>query len=314
MTDNVTKSTSLAELTTKANEVGRPLPPLEISMFTDAGFNLTQRMAVCLSKSTIVPKAYQDNVSNCVIALNIAKRIDTDPFMVMQNLYVINGSPAWSSKFLIATFNKNPKFTSLRFKFEGTRGENDFGCRCVSFDKETKSELIGSLVDVQMAHDQGWWTRMGSKWPAMTEQMLMYRAASFFIKVYAPEISLGMDTMEEAVETIYGLDGIFRVSTDEIKPTFEPKPEVKAKVDIKSVLPVPAAKPTAPKLFDKKEPEPVADKFSAKTLVIEHLAMINVTAGAAVSKFTPNKSIHDYNDNDWLELGKHLKVPEIMNN
>ena len=38
-------------------------------------FELVQRQAKLLSSSTLVPKEFQGNMSNCAIGLNIAKRL-----------------------------------------------------------------------------------------------------------------------------------------------------------------------------------------------------------------------------------------------
>lgn len=51
------------------------------------------RMAQCLASSTVVPKEYHGNVGNCMIAIEMASRINTSPMMVMQNLYIVNGAP-----------------------------------------------------------------------------------------------------------------------------------------------------------------------------------------------------------------------------
>lgn len=58
-----------------------------LSVFANAeSFNLATRMATALAQSTVVPKAYQGNVGNCMIAIEMASRINTSPMMVMQNL------------------------------------------------------------------------------------------------------------------------------------------------------------------------------------------------------------------------------------
>ena len=44
--------------------------------------------------------------------------------------------------------------------------------------------------------------KKGSKWKTMPQQMLSYRAAAFFIRTVAPEISMGLSTTEEIVDTI----------------------------------------------------------------------------------------------------------------
>ena len=52
-------------------------------------------------------------------------------------------------------------------------------------------------VSVRLAIQEGWYTKNGSKWQTMTRQMLMYRAASMWTNAYAPELSMGMRTVEE---------------------------------------------------------------------------------------------------------------------
>ena len=72
-----------------------------LSVFADgASFNTALRMAQCLASSTVVPKEYHGNVGNCMIAIEMASRINTSPMMVMQNLYIVNGRPAWSSQWI----------------------------------------------------------------------------------------------------------------------------------------------------------------------------------------------------------------------
>lgn len=54
-----------------------------LSVFADgASFNTALRMAQCLASSTVVPKEYHGNVGNCMIAIEMASRINTSPMMV----------------------------------------------------------------------------------------------------------------------------------------------------------------------------------------------------------------------------------------
>jgi len=48
-----------------------------------------------------------------------------------------------------------------------------------------------------MARAEGWSTKSGSKWKTMPELMLMYRAAAFLIRTYAPELSMGLPSEDE---------------------------------------------------------------------------------------------------------------------
>lgn len=164
-------------------------------------FEVMQRMANMYTQSTIVPDMYKGNVGNCVIALDMAMRMGCNPLQCMQNLYVIHGNPAFSSKFLIATINASGRFSPLRYEFKGEEGKPEYGCRCVAYeasDKEHKEPLYGDWITMAMADKEGWTKKNGSKWLTMPDLMLRYRAAAFWQRVYCPEISMGLLTKEEA--------------------------------------------------------------------------------------------------------------------
>jgi hypothetical protein len=76
-----------------------------------ASFEHAQRVAKMLSSSNLIPKEYQGNIQNTMIALEMANRIGATPLMVMQNLYIIHGKPSWSSSFIIAAINACKKFS-----------------------------------------------------------------------------------------------------------------------------------------------------------------------------------------------------------
>ena len=70
-------------------------------------FELMQRVAKVFCNSTIAPETFrgEKNFGNCVIAVEMAKRMNVSPLLLMQNMYIVHGNPAFSSKFLISTFN-----------------------------------------------------------------------------------------------------------------------------------------------------------------------------------------------------------------
>lgn len=190
-------------------------------------FEVMQRMAQMYTQSTIVPEAYKGNVGNCVIALDMAMRMNINPLMVMQNLYIVKGNPSWSSKFLIATINMSGKYSALRYRkrnlgkvgkvnynetvwddvnkrntlvvkeFDGTAIDN---IECVAYATELASgEVLESdPITIETAIKEGWYIKSGSKWVTMPSLMLTYRAAAFWQRMYCPEISMGFLTKEEA--------------------------------------------------------------------------------------------------------------------
>lgn len=171
---------------------------IQINYFaTKDSFEHIQRVATMFSKSDMIPKRYINNVGNCIIAIEMATRMNANILMVMQNLDVIQGKPGWSSVFLIATLNSCGKFSPLRYE-DST--ENGGSCRAWAIDKINNEKVYGAWVSMDMAKAEGWIDKNGSKWKTMPELMRRYRAASFFTKQFAPEVSMGLQTTEEIID------------------------------------------------------------------------------------------------------------------
>lgn len=180
-------------------------------------FNESYQMASCLADSDLVPKAYLGKPQNCLIALNMAERMDSDPMMVMQNLHVIRGRPSFSAQFLVACVNRSGRFSTIQYeKVNGDKPEtfsyeywvnkvkktgsatvvND-KCRAFATELKTGVVIYGPWASMEMAVKEQWYSKAGSKWQTMPELMLEYRAAAFFVRTKAPEIAMGMQTTEE---------------------------------------------------------------------------------------------------------------------
>lgn len=158
-------------------------------------FEHSQRVAKMMTTSSLVPKEYQNNIPNIMIALEMANRIGASPLMVMQNLNIIQGRPSWSSQFIISALNSCRRFSPLRFKMDGEG--DDYGC--TAWAKDSSGEILeGPKVTWKMATAEGWTTKGGSKWKTMPELMFRYRAAAFFGRLYAPDVLMGMGTSDEA--------------------------------------------------------------------------------------------------------------------
>lgn len=217
--------TSLADMKSPAPREAN-MPAFRVGFFDLQGFELLQRVAKAFASSTLVPVAYQGNVANCMIALNLSERLRADALMVMQNLYIVHhGNPGWSSKFLIASVNTCGRYESLRYEWRGEEGKPNFGCRAWTIEKSTGEKLYGIWVDWKMVKAEGWDAKKGSKWLTMPDQMFVYRAAAFWQRAYAPEISMGLQTAEELQDTFDATrlpDGSFQVDVASLKPSNEP--------------------------------------------------------------------------------------------
>lgn len=212
-------------------------------------FETYQRIAVPLAESDFVPAAYKGKIGNCVIAVEMAARLGVLPLTVMQNLCVVNGNPTWKSRFLIGCVNACGRYSTLNYRItmDGTVGDVKYkawqkdekgknhevlkpferpqldNLVCVAFatEKETGNVLTSTPVSIRMAIEEGWYSKSGSKWPTMPEQMLRYRAASFWVSTFAPEMAMGLRTEEEQRD-------IVDVEYEEVKeeqPASAPKPK-----------------------------------------------------------------------------------------
>lgn len=209
------------------------------NFFDPVQFDTMQRVCKMFASSELVPDMYRatDKVSeakamaNCMIAIEMAQRIGASPLMIMQNMVIIYGRPSWSSKFLVATVNTCGRYEPLKYKFtnlgkvgkvnyteykwnstvkkkepvlvefDGTQLDN---IQCIAYTKAKGSDdiLESAPISIKLAIQEGWYTKDGSKWKTMQQQMLMYRAASFWTNAYAPELSMGMKTDDELIDII----------------------------------------------------------------------------------------------------------------
>lgn len=172
-----------------------PNHALAIADAETKSFELVQRQAKMLASSTLVPKDFINNIPNCAIALNVSKRTGLDPLMVAQNLAIIHGRPSWSATALIGMINSCGRYTPLRFVFDDEDAPTS--CYAIATDKASGQSLRGEKITLTMAKAEGWSTKNGSKWLTMPGQMLRYRAASFWSRAYASDISLGLYCQDE---------------------------------------------------------------------------------------------------------------------
>lgn len=194
------------------------LPTVRAGFFDLQAFELIQRVSKALASSDLVPKTYQGNLANCMIAMDMAQRIGANPLMVMQNLYIVHGTPSWSSKFLVATINACGRFSSLRYEWKGEPGSPEYGCRAWALEKATGERLDGIWVTWKMVRAEGWDSKNGSKWKTIPDQMFLYRAAAFWQRAYAPELGMGLITAEEAADVVdVRSDGTFTVTTETLR-------------------------------------------------------------------------------------------------
>jgi len=164
------------------------------------------KLADFLSGSDIIPKHFQGKKANCFLALEMSNRLGINFFELVNGLYVVHGRPAFSGAFIISMINRSNLFVGgLNFDIGGEG--NNIWVKAYAV-KPTKVKC-SATVSMQMAIQEGW--AKNTKYQTMPEQMLTYRAASFFCRRHCPEILMGSHTEHEIedmkiageIETVY---------------------------------------------------------------------------------------------------------------
>ena len=177
-------------------------------------FEFAQRQAKSLCESNLVPISYQGQkgLPNCLVALEMSKRMNLSPLTIMQNLNIIHGRPTWSAQFISSQIMGCGRFENFDYLVKG-EGET-LEVQCIAKRVEDQKIIKGTAVSMKMARLEGW--TKNPKYTSMPELMLRNRAATFFGRQYIPDLLLGVQTSEEVVD-IQPLD----VTPETVKETLD---------------------------------------------------------------------------------------------
>ena len=177
-------------------------------------FEFAQRQAKSLCESNLVPISYQGQkgLPNCLVALDMSKRMNLSPLTVMQNLNIIHGRPTWSAQFISSQIMGCGRFENFDYLVKG-EGET-LEVQCIAKRIADQKLIKGTAVSMKMARLEGW--TKNPKYTSMPELMLRNRAATFFGRQYIPDLLLGVQTSEEVVD-IQPLD----VTPETVKETLD---------------------------------------------------------------------------------------------
>lgn len=161
-------------------------------------FEHMQRVGSMLALSPLFPEHLrkgdkQTAIANGVLCVNMALRLNEDVLTVAQNIYFVGGKPGWSSSYMIGKANQSGTFREpIDWDMEG-EGET------LSVTAHATTAATGKRVsvtcDMKMAKAEGW--TKNSKYQSMPGQMLRYRSATALIRLYCPQVMIGMPTTIE---------------------------------------------------------------------------------------------------------------------
>ena len=189
----MSETTAISTVETALTEV--PAPSTLNVWNNREDFDQAARAAAMLAKTQMIPAAYQGKPEDCFVAIEIAARMGVSPLTVMQQLYLVKGKPSWSGQACMSMIQGCGKYTDVKLVYTGTKGTDNRGCH-VEAVRISDGEIVeGTEVTIAMAKAEGWTSN--SKWKNMPEQMLGYRAAAFFARLYCPDAMMGFQTYEE---------------------------------------------------------------------------------------------------------------------
>lgn len=162
-------------------------------------FTQMYRLAEIFSQSAMVPTHFQGKANDCFIAMQMAMRLGVDPFMMLQNTYIVHGRPGMEAKLAIALINSSGTFADpLDYEIEGDApNDKDYRVRAFAVRKGTGKKVVGPWIDWGIVQAEGWDSKGGSKWKSIPQLMFQYRAATWFGRLHCPERLMGMQTVDE---------------------------------------------------------------------------------------------------------------------
>lgn len=187
------------DITTRTDKV----PVHDTSEFANlldtARFEHLWRVATAFAKSDLVPQHFRNKPENVFVATQMALRTGVDPYMFLQNCYVVAGRPGIESKLAVALLNRSGRIKgSVKYRFEGDGKK----LACVAYCTEAATgELLEHRLDWSTVEAEGWLGKSGSKWKTDPQLMMQYRAAMRLIRLHFPEVLLGMSSVEELDES-----------------------------------------------------------------------------------------------------------------
>lgn len=168
--------------------------PATLALMDPAQFDQMQRVGKMLALSPLFPehlrKGTQDErIANGVLVMNMAVRLREDPLTVAQNIYFVSGRPGWNTTYMIAKANMHGVFKNpIDWEVSG-KGTDNLSVTAFA-ELSGTGKRVEMTADMAMAQAEGW--TKNPKYKSIPETMLRYRSAAALIRLYCPEVMIGL--------------------------------------------------------------------------------------------------------------------------
>ena len=162
------------------------------SWLTASNMQQAMQIAEMLAKSTLVPKAYQGQPANVLVAMAYGDAFGMQPLQAMQSVAVVNGMPGLYGDGLLAVCKSSPEWEWMQETIEGEVAT------CTAKRRgEPEVTATFSVADAKRAQ---LWGKQGP-WTQYPQRMLAMRARSFCLRNLYADILRGMRSAEELADT-----------------------------------------------------------------------------------------------------------------
>lgn len=166
-------------------------------------FDHLQRVGKLLAMSPLFPEHLRKGgleaaIANGALVLNMANRLNEDPLTVAQNIFFVGGRPGWNTTYMIAKANQSGVFRDpIDWDVKG-KGDS---LTVTAFGILARTgKRVEVTLDWDTAKKEGW--TKNPKYQSIPEQMFRYRSAAFLIRLYCPEVMIGLPAqIEQELQT-----------------------------------------------------------------------------------------------------------------
>lgn len=258
------------------------------------------RVAEILSKSQLIPKAYQGRPNDVLVSMMWSHNLDVPFIQGIQGIACINGKPAIYGDMALAVVRKSGLLKDIKETVEKVNGVLTARCEVTRKDQDSKVVSTFSWDDAAAAGLIG---KQGP-WKQYPKRMLQMRARGFALRDAFPDVLMGMITAEEASDYEYiDQDGEITKEVPAKKmPSRKSKPQQKVE-DVADVSPVALTAPTTSAWVEQEDDSALEQ------------SNIHATPAESIEPTEPSDPVHSevsepVEPNGWL-MDMELKLEEI---
>lgn len=168
----------------------------ELAAMREPNLSLAEKVeyAKLLANSGMIPKHYQKNPANCLVALEYGEALGIPGIVAINQITVVNGGASMEAKLMAALIRK------AGHKIRVQRDPERVAVTIIRIDDPVESTVVWDKAKAQ-AH--GLWG--GGHWKKNPQLMLEYRAISEAARLICPEVLAGISYTPEEMEELGAL-------------------------------------------------------------------------------------------------------------